>query len=42
MWADDGQLQLLRELPGTAGVVNVGMGQPDGFQREAELLYRLF
>ena len=36
MRANDGQMQLLGQLPGATGVVNVGVGQPDLLQMQTQ------
>ena len=37
--ANDGQLQPLGQLAGAAGVVDMGVGQPDLFERKAQALH---
>ena len=34
--SDDGHIEPLRQLPGAAGVVDMGMGEPDLFELEAQ------
>jgi len=39
LWADDGQMELRRQLTGTAGMIDVRMGKPDLAKRQSMLLH---